>query len=116
MTGLRRLEGAKDVFQDEYQAGKSQFTVSYAAVPGAKPSVVRKEIGRYTLDQLRAKITVKVEEADGVRKAGTYLLAKGEEDPAKLAVGTLYTVRGELKEDEKGVVTLTLDRVDEVKR
>jgi hypothetical protein len=114
MTGLRRLEGAKEVFQDEYQAGKSQFTVTYPAVPAAKPSVVKKEILPYTLDQVRAKITVTLAEADGVRRAGPYVLAKGEEDPAKLEVGKKYTVRGELKEDEKGVVTLTLDRVDAV--
>lgn len=116
MTGLRRLEGAKDVFQDEFQAGKAQFSVAYAAVPATKPSEIRKEIGTYTLDQVRAKITVAVEEADGVRKAGPYRLAKGEEDPAKLEAGKRYVVRGELKEDEKGAVTLVLDRVDEAKK
>lgn len=115
MTGLKRLEGAKQVFQDEFQAGKAQFTVSYEAVPALKPSQVKKEIGMYTLDKVRAKITVKITEADGVRRAGPYALAKGDEDPAALGVGSTYTVRGELKEDEKGAVTLVLARFDEAK-
>ena len=117
MTGLKRLEGAKEVAMDDFQGTRGQFTVTYAAVPAAKPSDVRKEIGApYSLDSVRAKITVALLEVDGVRKAGPYLLAKGEEDPAKLEVGKRYVVRGDLKEDEKGAVTMVLDRVDEPKK
>ena len=64
MEGLKRLEGVASVHLDEYTPGKGLFTVAYAAVPAAKPSQVRKELKEpYVLDQVRAKITVKLEDA-----------------------------------------------------
>ena len=113
MDGLKRLDGASAVYLDEYVPGKGLFSVTYPAAPSAKPSDVKKLLVEpYVLDQVRATITVVVAEADGVRKAGAYRLSNGDVDPATLELGKRYVVRGNLSEDEKGVVTMALDRAD----
>ena len=95
------------MFQDDYQTGVGLFTVTYPKSPLVKPSVVAKELGRYKLDRLRARITAPVEEKDGALWAAGYKLAKEDLD---VQPGKTYALTGVITEDEKGALTLTLTK------
>ncbi len=95
------------MFQDDYQPGVGLFTVTYPTSPLVKPSIVAKELGRYKLDRLRARITAPVELKDGVLRAAGYQVAKADLD---VLPGKTYALTGVVTEDEKGVLTLTLTK------
>jgi hypothetical protein len=94
---------------DDYQPGVGLFSVTFEKPPLLKPSDVARELGRYKLDRLRAKITAAVELKDGVLWAGGYRLSK--EDVAVKPAST-YLLTGVVSEDERGVLTLTLTKAE----
>lgn len=115
MASLKRLDGAKEVLQDDYITGTGLFTVKYGTSPLVKPSVVARQLGRYKLERLRAKITAAVEEKDGAKWAAGYRLSKTEDEDlvSALKSGTRYALVGVVAEDEKGALTLAVTKVSE---
>ena len=116
MDGLKRLSGAKEVSQDDFSAGVGTYVVTFDAPPKVKIADVKKEIGKYKIEEVRMKITTK---AEG-NKAGDVTLAnpKGGDDLLKEVAalkGKKVTLSGVLSEDDKGGRTLTLSKVTEAK-
>jgi|SRR5688572_22423348 len=62
MSGLKRLSGAKEVSQDDFSAGVGTYIVTFDAPPAAKVAEVKAAAGKYKLDEVRLKITVKAPE------------------------------------------------------
>lgn len=112
VASLKRLEGVKEVHSDDYQPGVGIYTAVFEKPPLIKPSVVAKELGRYKLERLRARITAAVEEKDGVKRAAGYTLVKGEEEDlvGGLKAGAVYALVGVVREDEKGNLSLALSK------
>lgn len=115
MASLKRLEGAKDVYQDDYLSGTGLFTVKYEKPALLKPSVVAKELGRYKLERMRARFAATVEEKDGAKWAAGYRLSKSEDEDlvGPLKAGTRYALVGIVAEDEKGSLTLSVTKAAE---
>ena len=113
MNGLKRLSGAKDVSQDDFSAGVATFIVTFDAPPKVKMADVKKEVGKYKLDQVKMKFTTDAPEG---AKVGDLTL-KGEEQLKELAglKGKKVVLSGVLTEDDKGAQTLTLSKVAEAK-
>jgi hypothetical protein len=90
------------------------YVVSFGATPKTKPSDVKKVMGKYKIEALKAKITAAVAEKDGGLWAGDYKLAdaKGEAVLKDVKAGGKYELRGDLSEDDKGVVTLALTKAE----
>ena len=85
MNGLKRLSGAKDVSQDDFQAGVATFIVTFDAQPKVKMADIKKEVGKYVL-----------KEVAGLK-------------------GKKVVLSGVLTEDDAGAQTLTLSKVAEAK-
>ena len=113
MNGLKRLSGAKDVSQDDFQAGVATFIVTFDAQPKVKLADVQKEVGKYKLDQVKMKFTTDAPEG---AKVGDLTL-KGDELLKELSglKGKKVVLSGVLSEDDKGAQTLTLSKVAEAK-
>ena len=97
----------KEVFSDDYQPGVGLYTATFEKSPLVKPSVVAKELGRYKLERLRAKITAPVESKDGALWAAGYKLVASD---VELKAGAAYALTGVVTEDDKGALTLTLTK------
>jgi hypothetical protein len=118
MANLKRLSGAKEVIQDDFSAGVGTFIVSFGENPKVKVADIKKELGKFELVSVRAKVTAKVEEKNGECWAGGYKLANGkDEDLLSKVKGKPgpFVLTGMVTEDEKGA-TLTLTKVDEPKK
>ena len=116
MTGLKRLSGAKDVVQDDFQAGVGTFVVSFAENPKVKVADIKKELGKFQVVDVKARITAAVTEKDGSSWAGGYRLANPkDEDLIAKAKGKPMVLSGMVTEDDKGS-TLTLSKVEEPKK
>ena len=100
----------KEVFSDDYSGGVGLYTATFEKPALVKPSVVAKELGRYKLERLRAKLTAPVESKDGALWAAGYRLAK--EEGVDVQPGKTFALRGVITEDEKGALTLTLSKAD----
>ena len=113
MNGLKRLSGAKDVSQDDFQAGVATFIVTFDAQPKVKMADIKKEVGKYKLDQVKLKFTTMAPEGD---KVGDLTL-KGEDVLKEVAglKGKKVVLSGVLTEDDKGAQTLALSKVAEAK-
>jgi hypothetical protein len=113
MDGLKRLSGAKEVSQDDFSAGVGTYIVSFEAPPKIKIADIKKEIGKYKIEEIRLKITTK---AEGT-KAGDLTLANPKDGDLLKEVaalkGKLLVLSGVLSEDDKGNRTLTLSKVAE---
>ena len=60
MDGLKRLSGAKEVSQDDFQAGVATYIVTFDATPKATVADVKKEVpAKYKIEEVRLKITTK---------------------------------------------------------
>jgi hypothetical protein len=115
MDGLKRLSGAKEVSQDDFSAGVGTYIVTFEAPPKVKIADIKKEIGKYKIEEIRLKITAK---AEG-NKAGDLTLANPKEGDLLKEVeshkGQKLVLSGVLSEDDKGNRTLTLSKVAEAK-
>jgi hypothetical protein len=115
MDGLKRLSGAKEVSQDDFSAGVGTYIVTFDAPPKVKIADIKKEIGKYKIEEIRMKITSK---AEG-NKAGDLTLANPKDDDLLKEVaaqkGKMLVLSGVLSEDDKGNRTLTLSKVAEAK-
>jgi len=112
MSGLKRLSGAKEVSQDDFSAGVGTYIVTFDAVPKATVADVKKEMGKYKLEEVRLKITAKAPEGD---KVGDITLA-GEEclKELKELKGKKVVLSGVLTDEGSGR-KLTLSKVAEAK-
>jgi hypothetical protein len=115
MDGLKRLSGAKEVSQDDFSAGVGTYIVTFDAPPKVKIADIKKEIGKYKIEEIRLKITTK---AEG-NKAGDLTLANPKDEDLLKEVaahkGKMILLSGVLSEDDKGNRTLTLSKVTEAK-
>jgi hypothetical protein len=115
MDGLKRLSGAKEVSQDDFSAGVGTYIVTFEAPPKVKIADIKKEIGKYKIEEIRLKITTK---AEG-NKAGDLTLANPKDGDLLKEVealkGKMLVLSGVLSEDDKGNRTLTLSKVAEAK-
>ena len=112
MSGLKRLSGAKEVSQDDFSAGVGTYIVTFDAVPKATVADVKKEMGKYKLEEVRLKITTKAPEGD---KVGDITL-KGEDCLKELKglQGKKVVLSGVLTDEGSGRL-LTLSKVAEAK-
>ena len=113
MTSLKRLSGAKDVSQDDFNKGVATFIVTFDATPAVTKTAIQKEIGKYKLDKVALKLTGKAVEKDKAWFLGTIALTG--EMASKLAElkGKTVVVVGVLNEDDKGKQSLELTKVEE---
>ena len=116
MNGLKRLSGAKDVSQDDFQAGVATFIVTFDAQPKVKMADIKKEVGKYKLDVVKMKFTTAAPEG---AKVGDLTLANPKDEDLLKEVaglkGKKVVLSGVLTEDDKGAQTLTLSKVAEAK-
>lgn len=116
MDGLKRLSGAKEVSQDDFSAGVGTYIVAFEAPPKVKVADVRKELGKYKLEEVRMKITTKAPEGG---KLGDLTLANPKDEDLLKEVashkGKKVLLSGVLTDDDKGNRTLTLSKVTEAK-
>ena len=112
MNGLKRLSGAKDVAQDDFSAGVGTYIVTFDAVPKATVADVKKEMGKYKLEEVRLKITTTAPEGN---KVGDITLA-GEEGLKELKElqGKKVVLSGVLTDEGSGRL-LTLSKVTAAK-
>ena len=113
MDGLKRLSGAKEVSQDDFQAGVATYIVTFDATPKATVADVKKEVpAKYKIEEVRLKITTKAPEG---HKVGDITLA-GDDclKELKELKGKKVVLSGVLTDDGKGRL-LTLSKVSEAK-
>jgi hypothetical protein len=113
MSGLKRLSGAKEVSQDDFSAGVGTYIVTFDAPPAATVADVKKEIGKYKVEEVRLKLTTKAPEGT---KIGEDLTLAGEEclKELKALQGKKVVLSGVLSDAAKGRL-LTLSKVSEAK-
>ena len=112
MDGLKRLSGATKVAQDDFAAGVGTYVVSFEGLPKATVADVKKEIGKYKVEEVRLKITVKAPEGTtlgDLTLAGDDCLKELKELKGKKVV-----LFGVLTDEGKGRL-LTLSKVSEAK-
>jgi len=111
MDGLKRLSGAKEVSQDDFVSGVGTYIVSFDAVPRVKVSDIKKELGKYKIEEVREKITV----VAGGHAVGDVALANPSDGDLLKDLeshkGKKVVLSGVLTEDAKGKQTLTLSKV-----
>jgi hypothetical protein len=118
MANLKRLSGAKDVIQDDFSQGVGTFIVSFGENPKVKVADIKKELGKFELVGVKAKVTGAVTEKDGACWAAGYKLANSkDEDLLSKVKGktTPFVLTGMVTEDASGM-TLTLTKVEEPKK
>jgi hypothetical protein len=113
MSGLKRLSGAKEVSQDDFSAGVGTYIVTFDGPPKATVADVKKEIGKYKLEEVRMKITTKAPEGT---KLGDLSLA-GDEclKELKELKGKKVVLSGVLTDQGSEGRLLTLSKVTEAK-
>ena len=111
MNGLKRLSGAKEVSQDDFSAGVGTYIVTFDAPPKATVADVKKEMGKYKLEEVKLKITVTAPEGT---KIGDLTLA-GDDclKELKELKGKKVVLSGVLTDQEKEGRLLTLSKVAE---
>lgn len=112
MNGLKRLSGAKEVSQDDFSGGVGTYIVTFEAPPKASVADVKKEMGKYKLEEVRMKMTVMAPEGT---KIGDVTLA-GDEGLKELQglQGKKVVLSGVLTDEGNGR-KLTLSKVAEAK-
>ena len=111
MNGLKRLSGAKEVSQDDFSAGVGTYIVTFDAPPAAKVADVKTAMGKYKLEEVRLKITVKAPEGT---KLGDITLAGDDVlKELKELKGKKVVLSGVLTDQDKGGRLLTLSKVTE---
>jgi len=113
MDGLKRLSGAKEVSQDDFSAGVGTYIVRLAGLPTVTLADVKKEAaGKYTLEEVRLKITTKAPEGT---KVGDITLS-GDDclKELKELKGKKVVLSGVLTDEGKGR-HLALSKVGEAK-
>ena len=115
MASLKRLEGAKDVYQDDYLSGTGLFTVKHETPAVVTPKAVAALLGRYKLERMRAKITAVVEEKDGAKWAAGYRLSRNEDEDlvGPLKPGARYALTGVVSEEAGGGPGLSVTKASE---
>ena len=120
--GLKRLSGAKDVEMGApVTKGAGSWVVNFTEQPKVKMADIKKELAKYKIDKVTAKITATVTEKDKAYSAGDLALANGKDagdvlaDLAKLLAEkkVKLVLSGLLSEDDKGKQTLALTKVAE---
>jgi hypothetical protein len=111
MDGLKRLSGAKEVSQDDFSGGVATYIVTFEAPPMATVADVKKQVGKYKLEEVRLKLTLP--KAPKGTKVGDLTLA-GDECLAELKAleGKKVVISGVLTDEPKGR-KLTLSKVSE---
>ena len=109
MDGLKRLSGAKEVSQDDFSAGVATYIVKFDAPPAAKVADVKAAAGKYKIEEVRLKLTVKAPEG---AKLGDIALT-GEEclKELKELKGKKVVLSGVLTDTDKGGRSLALSKV-----
>ena len=108
-------------------AGTGVFVVKFKALPKTKPDDIKKVLGRFQLKQVSARITAKVTKKKGVFWVGDVKLSnppKGKSFKDVLSkVGKFLkeskaelVLKGELTQDKKGKLTLTLAEASRSKK
>ena len=112
MSGLKRLSGAKEVSQDDFSAGVGTYIVTFDGTPKATIADVKKEMGKYKLEEVKLKITTKAPEGN---KVGDITLT-GDEclKELKELKGKKVVLSGVLSDEGKGR-GLALTKVSEAK-
>jgi hypothetical protein len=112
MSGLKHLSGAKEVSQDDFSSGVGTYIVTFDGVPAATVADVKKEIGKYKLEEVRLKITTKAPEG---HKVGDITLT-GDDclKELKELKGKKVLLSGVLTDEGKGR-QLALSKVSEAK-
>lgn len=111
LAALKRLEGAKNVVQDDFNQGTGVFIVEFAAQPKVKISEIKKLTDGYKMGKVGLKVTAKIE---GDKLGDVKLVNPKDEDllkEIKANAGKKLTVSGSLEEDASGAQTLTLSKV-----
>ena len=98
--------------QEDFTAGVATFQVKFDAPPAVTMAGIKKEVGKYKLEEVRLKITVKAPEGT---KLGDLTLA-GDECLKELQglQGKKVVLSGVLTDEGKGRL-LTLSKVSEAK-
>jgi hypothetical protein len=113
MSGLKRLSGAKEAAQDDFNKGVGTYIVTFDAMPKVKLADIKKEVGKYKLETTSLKITV----VAGGHTVGDMVLANPKDEDLLKTLdelkGKKVVLSGLLSEDEKGKQTLTLAKVTE---
>ena len=112
MSGLKHLSGAKEFSQDDFSAGVGTYIVTFDALPAATVADVKKEMGKYKLEEVRLKITTKAPEG---HKVGDITLT-GDDclKELKELKGKKVLLSGVLTDEGKGR-QLALTKVSEAK-
>ena len=113
MDGLKRLSGAKAVSQDDFSAGVGTYIVTFDTIPTVTLADVKKEAaGKYTLEEVKLKITTKAPEGT---KVGDITLS-GDDCLKELQElkGKKVVLSGVLSDEGKGR-KLALTKVSEAK-
>ena len=112
MDGLKHLSGAKEVSQDDFSNGVGVYVVTFDGIPAVKVADVKKEAGKYTLEEVRMKLTTKAPEG---HKVGDISLT-GDDclKELKELKGKKVVLSGVLTDDAKGR-NLALTKVSEAK-
>ena len=115
MDGLKRLSGAKEVSQDDFADGVGTYIVTFDSLPKTKIAEIKKNLGKYKVEEVRLKFTSKVEG----NKVGDLSLANPKDEDLLKEVSSMHgkklVLSGTLSEDDKGNRILTLSRVAEAK-
>lgn len=104
--------------QDDFAQGVGTFIVSFGENPKVKVADIKKELGKFEIVSVRAKVTAAVTEKDGACWAAGYKLANSKDEDLLSKVkgkSTPFVLTGMVTEDEKGA-TLTLSKVEEPKK
>ncbi|HXX94747.1 MAG TPA: hypothetical protein VEN81_14030 [Planctomycetota bacterium] len=115
MDGLKHLSGAKETSQDDFNKGTGVYIVTFGSPPKVTLADIRKNLGKYKLEGVKAKITVV---ASGATAGDLILANPKDEDLLKTLEelkGKKVVLSGALTEDDKGKQTLTLSKVTEAK-
>ena len=104
--------------QDDFAQGVGTFIVSFGENPKVKVADIKKELGKFEIVSVRAKVTAAVTEKDGACWAAGYKLANSKDEDLLAKVkgkATPFVLTGMVTEDEKGA-TMTLTKVEEPKK
>ena len=104
--------------QDDFAQGVGTFIVSFGENPKVKVADIKKELGKFEMVSVKAKVTAAVTEKDGACWAAGYKLANGKDEDLLATVkgkSAPFVLTGMVTEDATGA-TLTLTKVEEPKK
>lgn len=114
INGLKRLSGATDVSQEDFNAGVATFLVKFGAPPAVNMAAIKKEVGKYKVDKVAMKLTGKATMKKDVWSIGKVALTGDMTSKVAELKGKTLIVCGVLSEDEKGNQSLALTNVEEL--